>query len=282
MRFRFITRPQTNSTNSSVCKFSTSWLRTDRRTSTFDSIALLLLFASLGCTPATDTPAEPPELARHEPLRENDKRHPEATVATQLAAGRSGQSDRLEFRATVIDDRAFEAIGGKDTWLKTVIADRGKVTDEGLKSIAALPHLTHLRLRQSPISDVGMRLLAEAPKLQILNLPQCDATAEGVASLASLESLRNLRLGGTRLTAETAPAIGQLKSLRALHLIGVPIDDAGLREIAALPHLRSLYLDDAKVSDDGWTWFQENHPQIHVHVNQRHLDRSIPDHDQPD
>lgn len=203
----------------------------------------------------------------------------QATVASelgfvdQLSHGRAGRTDRIELAHHEIDDSDLQALSADDGWLGALLIDAGVVTDGGVESIALLPQLWHLRLRQSPIGDSGMERLATCRSIQILNVPQCDATADGVAALAELPDLRNLRLGGPRLAAETAAAVAKIKSLRNAHLIGVPIDDLGLRQIASLPKLQSLYLDDSTVTQEGWDWLFETRNDLHVHVNQRHLDR---------
>ncbi|WP_253154066.1 hypothetical protein [Stieleria tagensis] len=198
---------------------------------------------------------------------------PETSFGDQIIAGRQATSDRIELIETVADDSMLSDLSPDDEWLEVLILDAGRITDAGIESIAKLPKLWHLRLRSSPIGDDGLRQLTGSQTIQILNLPQSEATAAGVAELAKLPNLRNLRLGGNRLAADTAAGIASIDSLRNLHLIGVPIDDQGLRQIASLPKLQSLYLDDSAVTSAGWDWLFETHPDLHVHVNQKHLDR---------
>lgn len=199
----------------------------------------------------------------------------------QLARGRRGEGTRINVAKQVVTDAMLSALTPEDTWLKWVYLDAGMVSDEGIASIAQLSSLTHLRLRNSPISDLGIEHLLNCPSLQVLNLPQCDVTAEGIARLAKLPNLWSLRLGGDRLDANVASSLSQLRGLRSVHLIGVPIDDAGIRLIAALPTLESLYIDDSNVSQAGWEWLFESHPDLHVHVNQQHLDRDPSGHQHP-
>ncbi|MCA9140119.1 MAG: hypothetical protein KDB00_25275 [Planctomycetales bacterium] len=196
----------------------------------------------------------------------------------QVAAGRSGHGSRIELVRDVADDAMLQTLTVDDTWIKTLILDAGVISDRGVQSIALLPKLGHLRLRESPISDVGLAEIAGCDALQILNLPQSDATSAGVAHLAELPDLKNLRIGGPRLDAETASAVASIKSLRNVHLINVPITDEGLRQIASLPKLQSIYLDGSVVTDEGWDWLFQAHPKLHVHVNQKHLDRDHANH----
>ena len=166
-------------------------------------------------------------------------------------------------------------------FVTTLLCDRGQVTDNGVLHIASLVDLEHLRLRSSPITDRGLETLSIMKNLRALNLPQSACTEKGIKHLASLPKLTNLRLGSPHLTSETAAAVRELKGLESLHLIRVPISDDGLRLIAELPELESLYLDDCEVTADGWDWLFENHPYLHVHVNQNHLDRDPNHHRHP-
>ncbi|WP_404309212.1 leucine-rich repeat domain-containing protein [Neorhodopirellula lusitana] len=157
--------------------------------------------------------------------------------------------------------------------IEAVLADQGVVTDEGLAVLAQLPDLEHLRLRLSPISDDGLKPLLNSDTLWLLNLPHSRLTKEGVESLAQLPKLRQLRLGSPHLGNDCSRRISKLTNLRGLHLIGVPVTDEGVKLICALPHLESLYLDDSAVTDAGWDWVFRNHPELHIHINQRHHDR---------
>jgi hypothetical protein len=46
-----------------------------------------------------------------------------------------------------------------------------------------------------------------------------------------------------------------------------------LKTLAAMKQLESLYLDDCAVTEAGWNWLFREHPDLHIHVDQNHLDR---------
>ena len=158
-------------------------------------------------------------------------------------------------------------------WIDTVIIDLGVVTDEGVESITKLPKLQHLRLRLSPITDEGLKTISQCQSLWYVNLPQADCSSAGVAHLQNLKSLRQLRLGSKRLGNDVTEVIAKLNGLRGIHLIGVPVTDEGLETLAAMPYLESLYLDDSAVTEAGWNRLFRDHPDLHVHINERHHDR---------
>ncbi|TWT95070.1 leucine-rich repeat domain-containing protein [Neorhodopirellula pilleata] len=160
----------------------------------------------------------------------------------------------------------------------TVLIDQGIVTGEGLARIAELPDLEHVRLRLSPITDENLKPLLQCRELWLINLPHSELTNEGIRSLAEIPKLKQLRLGSKNLTNDCCRAIAELTKLRGLHLIGVPVTDDGVKVLAELPHLESLYLDDSAVTDAGWEWVFRNHPELHIHINQKHHDRDPQSH----
>lgn len=191
-----------------------------------------------------------------------------AAALAQIAAEQTTQLHVTDYPVT--DEMIAEI--AEMTWLETVILDQGAVSDQALETIAALPNLVHLRLRLSPITDRGLEQLSHCESLWYLNLPHADCTSEGVAALARLPRLRQLRLASKHLRNDVTEQIAKIPGLRGIHLIGVPVTDEGLDILANMPHLESLYLDQASVTEAGWQRLFRDHPDLHVHINQRHHD----------
>ena len=196
---------------------------------------------------------------------------PQELLSEQVLAVKSGESDTIELSKALVIDEELESLRGLEN-LRILILDAGIITDAGMPAIATLPNLIHLRIRQSLITDAGIRAILGLRNLRVLNLPQANLSLAGIESLKQLERLRQLRLGGDG-TTDLSRAVAKLTQLRALHLIDIAVSDEGLRAIAEIPHLESLYLDNARVTEVGWQWLFDNHPEIHVHLNQRHHDR---------
>jgi hypothetical protein len=185
---------------------------------------------------------------------------------------RTESGDTFQVTEFEVDDAMLPELAGL-TSLTTVLLDQGRVNDDSVANLTALPGLVHLRLRLSPIGDRGLTEIAKVKSLQVLNLPHAECSAEGVAQLVNLTDLRQLRIGSTRLGNEVCDVIARIPSLRGVHLIGVPVTDEGLKSLASLQQLQSLYLDDSAVTEEGWEWLFQHHPGLHVHVNQSHHDR---------
>jgi hypothetical protein len=213
--------------------------------------------------------------------RRAEQNHPTAEVPTIVPSLlfeqrcqqiRERQDETLHVTEFAVDDAMVRSMAGLDS-LETVIFDQGAVTDQAIETIASLPKLRHLRLRLSPIGDEGLSRIASIESLWYLNLPHAECTSQGIAELAALPRLRQLRLGSGKLGNEVAREIAKITSLRGIHLIGIPVTDEGLKSLAAMKHLESLYLDDCAVTEAGWEWLFQEHPYLHVHINQSHHDR---------
>lgn len=195
-----------------------------------------------------------------------------ATFEPQLAAVRAGTSARIVADAPLTAPE-WESLRGL-VGLRELVLRRGVADDARAEIFATLPGIERLVLRESPLSDVGFREIARCSHLVHLNVPQAACTAAGVRALRHIPTLRSLRLGSRNLAGrEAAAAVAELAALESLHLIEVPLGDDGLAALAGLPGLRNLYLDAAGVSDEAWGRYFQQHPHVHVHVDQAHHDR---------
>jgi hypothetical protein len=86
---------------------------------------------------------------------------------------------------------------------------RSKVTDAGLKTVAAMKNLTELRLDGTGITDAGLDHLKGLAALEYLNLYNTKVTDAGIQKLAGLPKLKALYLWQTGVTKA---GVAQLKS----------------------------------------------------------------------
>jgi hypothetical protein len=150
------------------------------------------------------------------------------------------------------------------------------MTDEGLKALATLPKLRHLRL-SGPFTDQGLACLAAAPALKAMWLETPRATEDGLRPLAQIESLERLTvpwldlithrsmvflralprlkaLGvGNALNSDGGMmALSSLSNLEVLALKGGPaLTDKGLAPLAAMPNLRALEIYNSRITEQG-------------------------------
>jgi hypothetical protein len=212
--------------------------------------------------------------------------HAEASLAMQIAAVRDGKSDQIQLEHTPLSDDDLQALADLDN-LHTLLIDDpdSRITAAGLKHLAGLTNLEHLRLRGEGVDDAALAEIAGFTTLRVLNVPRGSFTDAGLGLLAQLPHLELLRFGKTAVTDAGLKQLGAFPALAQIHLIGVPITDAGLAELAAIEPLKSLYIDDIDLSDAAWDKLFQTRKQmgrpLHVHIDAAHHDRDPGKHSHP-
>ncbi len=155
--------------------------------------------------------------------------------------------------------------------ITTLLLDESEVTDDGMRIISTMPNLVHLRIR-SKLTDKCIDDLLKLPDLQFLNLPFADFTDGGLERLAEHPRIQLLRLRSPQVTDQAMPAIAAMKNLAFLHFIEISLTDNGLKAFYEAENLQSLYLDDCQTTEQVLSRLLERQPNLHLHVNQAHLD----------
>jgi uncharacterized protein (TIGR02996 family) len=124
----------------------------------------------------------------------------------------------------------------------------------------ASPRLRRLELVRCRLTDQGVKQLAASPALERLEALRLDANdlsaraAEAIASSDYLHGLRELSFAGTTLADYGVVALAQspvLRNLRVLNLTGCYVDNMGAQALADSPYLdriECLCLDENRVS----------------------------------
>jgi hypothetical protein len=217
---------------------------------------LALVICSIGCTRAhVETP--PVELSFDD----------------QLSAVKAGHAEEINVSATAIGENDLAALA-EVTALRVLLLDhpQSRITVIGIRHLAGLPNLQHLRIRGTGADNDVLEIIAGIKSLQILNLPRGEFTDAGLERLKELPKLVQLRFGSPHVTDAGMRTVKQLPELKRLHLIDVAISDAGLRELAEMTQLESLYIDGGKFSDEALAELFRARPDLHVHLNQQHHD----------
>lgn len=161
--------------------------------------------------------------------------------------------------------------------ITNLLLDESEITDSGIATITTLPNLIHLRVR-SKVTDACIDDLLRIESLKVLNLPYADFTDEGLQRLANHPRIELLRLRSPRVTDASMPAISKMQNLAFLHFIEIPITDVGLEAFFKGDQLQSLYLDDCGITNSGLSKLLKHQPDLHLHVNQAHLDNDPNEH----
>ena len=156
--------------------------------------------------------------------------------------------------------------------LENLILDGGGFGNNQLDDLLKLRSLEHLRIRNFPADDESIRKIVSLPNLRIVNLPQACFSNRALGDLAKIPRLQLLRFSSPNVDDRGIQLLKNVRSLRALHLIRVPVTDGAVDSLCAIETLESLYLDGSEISDQGFARILDLRPDIHLHVDQVHLD----------
>jgi hypothetical protein len=204
----------------------------------------------------------------------------EPSLDAQLAAVQAGATDELQIATRPVSNDDCAKIATAQS-LRVLLIDHpdSRLTAEGLKHLARLPGLEHLRLRGPGVDDAALAEIAKLTALRFLNVPRASFSDAGMAQLAGHAKLELLRFGSPHVTDAGLQALREMPALTQLHLIGLPLSDAALADLAKIEQLQSLYVDDIAFSDAAWEALFAARPRLHVHINQQHHDRDPRQHE---
>ena len=210
-------------------------------------------------------------VKKHSPSgQEVIERKPLEKVEEKPQLDISRQTTEIELDWKVQPDD-FENIC-KATNLETLILDGGGVEPVQISKLLVLTKLEHLRIRNCAVDDDGIDKLVNLKNLRIVNLPQAVFSNQSIAKLVELPKLQLLRFSSPNVDDQGMERLKHAKELRAIHLIRVKVTDKSVDSFCAIKSLESLYLDGSDLSDDGYSKILKKRPDIHLHVDQVHLD----------
>jgi mono/diheme cytochrome c family protein len=96
------------------------------------------------------------------------------------------------------------ALADQITWLNLAGAS---VTDDQLKHVAALKHLTRLHLEKTAVTDAGLAHVTGLSHLEYINLYKTQVSDAGLAHLKGLKELRNVYLWQSQVSEDGATAL---------------------------------------------------------------------------
>jgi hypothetical protein len=120
-----------------------------------------------------------------------------------------------------------------------------KITDEGLKSLQALPLLNTLNLHNNKnITSAGFQYLKSFKNLMVLDLGYTNIDDASLENIKDLTNLHYLDLSHTKITDAGLVHLANLTNLVQLDLSGTNITPKGLAHLTNLPNLRWLIVYD--------------------------------------
>src|SRR5436305_6368825 len=121
------------------------------------------------------------------------------------------------------------------------------IGDEGVKRLAPLLQLMHLRLNNTTFKDP--KCFEALVNLESLDLGDAYVLDSSLAPLANMKNLKLLNLLGTLITDDGLKYLRDLTQMEDLDLYGVKITDAGLEHLRKMKGLRRLNLLGAQITD---------------------------------
>src|SRR3954447_640841 len=121
------------------------------------------------------------------------------------------------------------------------------IGDEGVKRLAPLSQLKHLRLNNTTIKDP--KCFEALVNLESLDLGDAYVLDSSLAPLANMKNLKRLNLLGTLITDDGLKYLRDLTSMEDLDLYGVKVTDAGVEHLRNMTALRRLNLLGGQITD---------------------------------
>ncbi|MCF7567193.1 hypothetical protein L3X37_02285 [Sabulilitoribacter arenilitoris] len=96
------------------------------------------------------------------------------------------------------------------------------LTDDMVKVVVQLPHITHLKVEKTGIKDSGVKLLVGLQHLEVLNLYGTSVTNESLMAISDIPSLKRVYLWNTKVTPESIVNFHELNP--KIEVIGIEYD----------------------------------------------------------
>lgn len=148
--------------------------------------------------------------------------------------------------------------------LHVLNATATKLTNRGLKLIAASRDLRLLKLNRTQITDDGLECLREMPALRLIYLGDTDLTIAALRHIAKLPQLEAIKLSALPITDSGLLSLSEMPRLQFLGLDGTAVTDAGLQHLELLPKLRHLDLQSTAVTLEAINDFRSRHPKCFI------------------
>ncbi|MGA2032393.1 MAG: hypothetical protein ABSG68_09070 [Thermoguttaceae bacterium] len=139
------------------------------------------------------------------------------------------------------------------------------LTDADMKNFVGFKSLRKLNLHgNQKITDSGIKHLAALANLEALSLDNTGITDAGLHEVGKLTRLEALDLGQTRVTSAGLKHLAGLSELRVLDLNSTTVGDDGLGNLKGLKELRKLTVHGSDVSLEGAESFCRDHPRAEI------------------
>ncbi|PQO37197.1 hypothetical protein DTL21_04395 [Bremerella cremea] len=165
-----------------------------------------------------------------------------------------------------IDDQAIEIISKLPALKSLVINAAGKVSSQGLNSLAEESQLENLTLNCCGITDDHMIKIGAMSFLKHLSLDYNPISHQGLKELTHLRELQTLSLNTCeRLDDRAGISISQLRKLQRLEAFHTAIGDNGIKQLHGMPNLMIVYISGEGTTHEGILELLSSLPTANAH-----------------
>lgn len=126
-----------------------------------------------------------------------------------------------------------------------------RISDAGIRPLAAMKHLTNLELTQMPLTDASAAIFERLTGITSLNLAHTKVGDAVLEQVARMKELCELNLSHTAVTDAGIKHLTACTALTLINLEQTRITDASLRTLAQLPAVTHLILDSTGITSQG-------------------------------
>ena len=155
------------------------------------------------------------------------------------------------------------------------ITDEHKLRDAGAQAISQLRQLRTLRIFQTMVTDEGVSSLATLPHLQTLTVSSRQVTSTSLETLSRLKQIRELGIWCWHVSDDDLPTLADFPALNSLMLIA-PVSDQGIRHLEKLTNLTHLTLDSDGITDAGLSRLHALKNLVFLNVSETKVTRGGP------
>ncbi|MDO4573593.1 MAG: hypothetical protein Q4D98_00095 [Planctomycetia bacterium] len=157
---------------------------------------------------------------------------------------------RLEKLQCNVNDAWLKALEGLPELREIESGNSRNLTLEGWKSLAKIPNLKRLCLRNVTLDAEEIKVLAQIP-LEELLLSHGSLSGEKMAPFSQMRTLRKIHLSENDLKDADVARFAELPELREFSVVASPLTDACLESLAKMPRLENLHLIGTQITGEG-------------------------------
>jgi hypothetical protein len=178
--------------------------------------------------------ASPAQSAPPAHVRQAEKPAPPAAVPDEdLSQPAAGPKFRDVHRETIsaLQKMGANVVPDVNGDVLAVKFSGSHISDDQLKTLAAMESLRLLNLDGTNITDDGLVHVAKLTKLKVLHLCRTRITDSGLEHLECLKDLAQLRVSDTRISNAGIEHLKKLTNLRSLHVSGTNLTSSSLEQL---------------------------------------------------